>query len=64
MGAKWYKCVQLSHRAYVLIGEEIVMNVNAFVRLPEPVLFEPVGSEGSSQEGSCCRANSSDAAVR
>ena len=42
MSAKWYKCVQVSHRAYVPIGEEIVMNVNAFVRLPEPVLFEPV----------------------
>ena len=40
--AQWYKLVQTSHRAYVLLKETIQLNVNAMVRLPEPLEFEPV----------------------
>jgi hypothetical protein len=40
--AKWYKVVQTSQRAYVLQPERIELNVNAMVRLPDPVHFEPV----------------------
>jgi hypothetical protein len=40
--AKWYQLVQTSQRAYVLRGDEIQLNVNAMVRLPEPVRFETV----------------------
>ena len=40
--AKYYKLVQTSHRAYVLLKEEIELNVNALVRLPEPVTFDEV----------------------
>ena len=40
--ARWYKLVQTRHRAYVLLPEIIQLNVNAMVRLPEPITFEPV----------------------
>ena len=40
--AKFYKLVQTSHRAYVLLKQEIELNVNALVRLPEPVTFDQV----------------------
>ena len=40
--ARWYKLVQTSQRAYVLLPEIIQLNVNAMVRLPEPITFEPV----------------------
>jgi hypothetical protein len=40
--AQWYKLVQTSQRAYVLLPEIIQLNVNAMVRLPEPIKFEPV----------------------
>ena len=40
--ARWYKLVQTSQRAYVLLKEEIELNVNAMVRLPQPIEFEPV----------------------
>ena len=40
--AQWYKLVQTSQRAYVLLKETIQLNVNAMVRLPEPIQFEPV----------------------
>ena len=40
--AKFYKLVQTSHRAYVLLKEEIELNVNALVRLPEPVTVDQV----------------------
>mgnify|MGYP004274804439 CR=1 FL=1 len=42
--AQWYKMVQTSHRAYVLLPEKIKLNVNAMVRLPEPIEFEEVKS--------------------
>ena len=42
--AQWYKLVQTSQRAYVLLPEIIQLNVNAVVRLPEPITFEPVKS--------------------
>ena len=42
--AQWYKLVQTSQRAYVLLPEIIQLNVNAMVRLPEPITFEPVKS--------------------
>ena len=43
MKAKWYKLVQTSQRAYVVFPiEEFMLNVNAMVRLPEPVTFEAV----------------------
>ena len=40
--ARFYKLVQTSQRAYVLLKEEIELNVNALVRLPEPVTFDQV----------------------
>jgi hypothetical protein len=41
--AKWYKLVQTSQRAYVVLPDEAIMlNVNAMVRLPDPVTFEAV----------------------
>jgi hypothetical protein len=41
--AKWYKLVQTSQRAYVVLpDEDFMLNVNAMVRLPEPVTFEAV----------------------
>ena len=40
--AQLYKLVQTSQRAYVLLKETIQLNVNAMVRLPEPLEFEPV----------------------
>jgi hypothetical protein len=40
--AKWYSCVQRSHRAYVLLPEVIKLNVNALVRLPDAVEFDAV----------------------
>jgi hypothetical protein len=40
--AKWYQLVQTSQRAYILRDEEIQLNVNSMVRLPEPVRFETV----------------------
>ena len=40
--ARWYKLVQTSQRAYVLLPEIIQLNVNAMVRLPDPITFEPV----------------------
>ena len=40
--AQWYKLVQTSQRAYVLLKETIQLNVNSLVRLPEPIEFEPV----------------------
>ena len=40
--AKWYKCVQVSHRAYVLLEEVIDLNVNSIVRLPEPITFQEI----------------------
>ena len=40
--ARFYKLVQTSQRAYVLLKEEIELNVNALVRLPEPVTFDEV----------------------
>ena len=43
MKAKWYKLVQTSQRAYVVHpNEEVMLNVNAMVRLPQPVTFEAV----------------------
>ena len=42
--AKWYKCRQFSHRGYVLLSAAFNLNVNALVRLPEPVQFEPAGT--------------------
>ena len=42
--AKWYKCVQTSQRAYALLAEEIDLNVNAMVRLPEPITFDEIRS--------------------
>ena len=39
--AQWYKLVQTSQRAYVLLPEIIQLNVNAMVRLPDPITFEP-----------------------
>ena len=44
MKARWYKLVQTSQRAYVLLPEIIQLNVNAMVRLPDPITFEPVKS--------------------
>jgi hypothetical protein len=40
--AQWYKLVQTSQRAYVLLKETIELNVNSLVRLAEPIQFEPV----------------------
>ena len=40
--AQWFKLVQTSQRAYVLQAEKMQLNVNAMVRLPEPITFEPV----------------------
>jgi hypothetical protein len=43
--ARWYKLVQTSQRAYVLLPEIIQLNVNArmpMVRLPGPITFEPM----------------------
>jgi len=40
--AQWYKLVQTSQRAYVLLKETIQLNVNSLVRLPEAIQFEPV----------------------
>ena len=40
--ARWYKLVQTSQRAYVPLKEKIKLNINACVRLPEPVEFEKV----------------------
>ena len=40
--AKWYKLVQTSQRAYVLLKETIQLNVNSMVRMPDPITFEPV----------------------
>ena len=40
--AQWYKLVQTSQRAYVLLKETIQLNVNSMVRLPDPIAFEPV----------------------
>ena len=43
MKAKWYKVVQSSQRAYVVFpNEDVMLNINARVRLPEPVTFEAV----------------------
>ena len=43
MKAKWYKLVQTSQRAYVVFpNENFMLNVNAMVRLPQPVTFEAV----------------------
>ena len=43
MKAKWYKLVQTSQRAYVVFpNEDFMLNVNAMVRLTEPVTFEAV----------------------
>ena len=39
---QWYKLVQTSQRAYVLLKETIQLNVNSLVRLPEPIQFETV----------------------
>ena len=38
--AQWYKLVQTSQRAYVVLAEKIQLNVNAMVRLPAPIEFE------------------------
>ena len=38
--AQWFKMVQTSHRAYVLLKETMKLNVNAMVRLPEPIVLE------------------------
>eukprot|EP00966_Prymnesium_polylepis_P092228 2135394-Prymnesium_polylepis.1 len=40
--AQWYKLVQTSQRAYVVLAEKIQLNVNSMVRLPEPIEFEKV----------------------
>lgn len=40
--AKWYKLVQTSQRAYVLLKDTIQLNVNAMLRLPKPIEFEQV----------------------
>ena len=40
--AKWYELAQRSQRAYVLLSDKIQLNVNAMLRLPEPIQFEPV----------------------
>ena len=33
--AKWYKLTQTSQRAYVLLSQDMELNVNAMVRLPD-----------------------------
>ena len=38
--AQWYMLVQTSQRAYVLLKEKIILNVNSMVRLPEPIVLE------------------------
>ena len=40
--AKWYKLVQTSQRAYVLLKDEMQLNVNSMLRLPEPIEFQHV----------------------
>jgi len=37
---QWYKLVQTSQRAYVVLEEQIQLNVNSMVRLPESIEFE------------------------
>ena len=45
--AQWYKLVQTSQRAYVLLKEKIILNVNSMVRLPEPIVLEVVKARKS-----------------
>ena len=45
MKAKWCKLVHTSKRAYVVLpSEDFMLNVNAMVRLPDPVTFEAVSA--------------------
>ena len=39
MPARFYKLVQTSQRGYVLLSEQIELNVNSLVRIPEPITF-------------------------
>ena len=41
VGTNWCRR-QTSQRAYVLLKEKIQLNVNAMLRLPDPIQFEPV----------------------
>ena len=47
--AQWYKLVQTSQRAYVVLAGKIQLNVNSMVRLPEPIEFEKVKERKKSQ---------------
>ena len=45
--AQWYMLVQTSQRAYVLLKEKIILNVNSMVRLPEPIVLEVANRRAS-----------------
>ena len=62
--AQWYKLTQTSQRAYVVLGPTIQLNVNAMVRLPEPVEFEPVKARKAPPVAAADRAHLSRAAAR
>ena len=42
MPARFYKLVKTSQRGYLLLPEQIELNVNSLVRIPNPIVFEPV----------------------